>query len=116
MDPREKMFKWRQDRHITLRMLSDKSGIGEELLSMVEAGHVTHPKIAKKIQKLYGLTDEETYELMPTIHRPNHPDYNPNKYKVEVPPFTAGAVVPIKRDEVDNYLISKIAKHSNKYR
>ena len=116
MDPREKMHKWRQDRHLTLRMMSDRSGISEELLSMVEAGHVTHPLIAKKIQRLYNLTDEEAEELMPTIHRPNHPDYDPNKYKIEVPAFTAGAVVPMKRDEIDEYIISKNAKRSGVWR
>lgn len=85
MDVREKMIDWRTKNYVTLRKLSEKYGISETLLSMVEAGEVTHPNIVKKIAKAYGLTKEESYELMPENHRPNSPGYEPDKYKLPDP-------------------------------
>lgn len=80
MDVREKMIEWRKENHITLRMLSNRSGVSETLLSIVERGEVTHPKIVEKIQKVYKLTDSEAEELLPENYRKSSPKYDPNKF------------------------------------
>ena len=48
---------------------------------MVENGGVTHPKIAQMIGEAYGLEEDDIYELMPRIHRPDDEKYDPDHYK-----------------------------------
>lgn len=55
-------------------------GISEVLLKMIEAGEVTHPEIAKKIQRTLELTDLQTEELIPVHRRPHGGDYDPDRY------------------------------------
>lgn len=81
-DVREKMISWRESNDISLPKMSSKTGISQQLLRMVEGGHVTHPLIAKKIQKAYGLTDEETKYLVPKIHWEEPGLYDPERYKL----------------------------------
>lgn len=92
---RERMKKYRQVNGISVKDMAKCIGISKELVSMVEAGEVTHPKIAKKIQKAYGLTDEETEFLIPRIHRKDDEMYEPDKYMIRPMPFVS---FPIKED------------------
>lgn len=103
MTTREKMIKWREANGITLRKLSDQSGISETLLSMVEAGNVTHPKLVKIIKRLYKLTNDEAEELLPKNYRRSNPEYDPNKFVQPVPKLTDGAK-PIKKELVQIYV------------
>lgn len=54
------------------------------LLDMIKEGEVTHPNIARRIGLYFGLSDEETEELMPEIHRPSSPNYEPDKFVATV--------------------------------
>lgn len=73
------IFQKRIDLGLTLRAAAKKLQISESLLDMIENGRVTHPNIAKRIQKLYKLTDEEYYQLIPENYRPGD-KYEPTKY------------------------------------
>lgn len=77
----EQMKKYRIRHGYSIKDMSVKSGASVMLLKMLENGHVTHPKIAEQVGKAYELTREETESLMPAIHRPNDPAYEPDKYK-----------------------------------
>lgn len=94
-DVRERMRKWREANDLSYHEIAEKIGIGEQLLRMVEEGEVTHPKICKKIQKVYGLTDEETKQLMPAIHREGTPEYEPDKFKLPEDYFRKSNMVVI---------------------
>lgn len=59
-------------------------GISTVLLKMIENGAVTHPEIAKKIQRVLKLTDLQTEELIPLNRRPHGGDYDPNRYVASV--------------------------------
>ena len=74
MNVREKMVKWREKNRLSIKDLSLQSGVSIDLLGMIERGHVTHPTIAKKIGRVYGLNEKETWELMPE-------KYDPDMYK-----------------------------------
>lgn len=80
-------------------------GVSETLIKMVENGLVTHPKLAQRIGKEYGLSKKDIYELMPENYRPG-PNYNPDKYKA--PEFTIkGVLIPRKsvdEKDVDGYI------------
>lgn len=91
MNVREKMRDYRKRFGISLASMSKEIGVSEALIAMVETGDVTHPLIAKKFQNGYWLTDLETEELMPEIHRKSSPKYDPTKY-VE-PESTVGYTV-----------------------
>lgn len=80
MDVREKMQKYREENRIDLKTMSDKTGVSSGLIAFIEGGYVTHPKLARRLQKGYELTDEETEMLMPEIHRKSSPNYDPYKY------------------------------------
>ena len=82
MTAREKMIKFREDRQLDYKMLSDICGVGHDIIGMVEHGDVTHPLIVKKLQELYSLTDLEAEELLPKCRRPHDPEYEPDKYVV----------------------------------
>lgn len=110
---RKKMIYWRKSNGIDIQKMSNKTGISQQLLKMVEGGCVTHPVIAKKIQKAYELTDEETMYLVPEIHREGSETYNPDKYKV--PEDVYMKLPAAKKNElVDVYLNEK--KNKVRYR
>ena len=83
VDVRKKMEQYRKDNDISLKTMSHLTGVSSGLLALIEGGYVTHPDIARKVQKGYELTDLETEVLMPEIHRPSSPRYEPNKYRIE---------------------------------
>lgn len=115
MTTREKMIKWRNEMGVTIKSLSRRSGISETLLGMVEGGQVTHPVIAKRIQKLYGLTDKEAEELVPKIHRKSDPEYDPDKYVTPVRESFAQPARKVRdREEIDDYLFQKTANVGKK--
>lgn len=69
-DARSTIIKWRTDRQIATDVLAKHLSISARLLDEIEAGGFTHPKIALRIQKMIGLTDGETQQLV----SPNHVD------------------------------------------
>lgn len=81
MTTREKMIDWRNKSGITIKQLSLNTGVSQTLLGMVEAGHVTHPLIVKKIKRAYRLTDLEAEELLPKCRRKHGSNYDPDMYK-----------------------------------
>lgn len=108
MDAREKIIDKRTKFGITLKQVAKRIGVSEALLSMVEAGHVTHPKIARKIGQYYKLTELETEELMPKCRRPHDPAYDPT---LEEPQHgELERPIPVKKDIVDTY----IAEHQDR--
>lgn len=80
MTTREKMINWRIENDIPLRTISHWTGLSETILSMVEAGEVTHPKIVEKIRRAYHLTEKEAEELLPKNYRKSDPEYDPERY------------------------------------
>lgn len=83
MNVREKMIKFREDHLLTIKDMSDRCGISNDIIGMVEKGDVTHPFLVAKIAEAYGLTDLEAEELMPKNRRPHDPEYDPDKYVFE---------------------------------
>ena len=84
MSAREKIKRDQHARYVT----DDKNcalecGMSEVLFKMVKNGEVTHPNIARRIQKVFGLTDLEAEELMPENRRPHSPKYEPDKFVVK---------------------------------
>lgn len=93
VEVREKMEQYRKDNDISLKTMSRTTGVSSGLLALIEGGYVTHPDIAKKIQKGYKLSDEEVEKLMPEIHRKSSDKYEPNKFKIEIDK-TSPIVIP----------------------
>lgn len=103
MTTREKMVALREENGLTPKQMGEKCGVSEVLIKMVEHGEVTHPLIAKKLQKVYKLTNEETMELIPKIHRKGDPEYEPDKFVV---PERKAPVTPmaLKKDIFEVYV------------
>lgn len=80
MDVRKKLVNFRKDWGVSMLDMAKRCSISEELLSMIESGAVTHPRIAKRIGVIYGLSELEVEELMPVIHRPHGDDFDPYRY------------------------------------
>ena len=80
MTAREKMKKWREERQLDYDDISKMIDVGSHLIEMIEQGHVTHPIIARKMQKLYSLTDLEMEELLPENKREHSHEYEPDRY------------------------------------
>ena len=109
LNVREKMIKWREKNKVSIKDLSLQSGVSTDLLGMVERGHVTHPAIAKKIGRVYGLNEKETWELMPENHRPNSPRYDPDMYKEPEDSFKKAFTICTDNSnkEAKNYVLEK---------
>lgn len=113
MSIQEEMISWREKEGLTLEELSLRSGISRTLLAMIERGGVTHPDIARKVAEAYGLTEEQAYELMPKIHRPNDEKYDPKAYNIEDQvDFRKFKIIPKQMDVADIY----IAEHQKELR
>ena len=80
MTVREKMAYIRGRRDMTKKQMAGYCGVSELLLSMVEAGHVTHPNLVRRIQVAYGLNNIEAEELLPVNRRPHGGDYEPDRF------------------------------------
>lgn len=70
MDAREYITKWRTARKLTTDEVAKSLSISARLLEEVEGGGFTHPKIAVRMKEFFGLTDDETSQLV----SPNHVD------------------------------------------
>ena len=79
MDARMKMVEFRRTNGLLPIDAARKYDISLQLLHEIEAGGVTHPKIARRIQLVCGLSDEETEELVPECRRKDVND--PDRYK-----------------------------------
>lgn len=112
MTVREKMIDYRNEHYITLAKMANRLRISEELLDIIEGGGVTHPNIVERIMKEYELTSLEVNELLPTVRRPGHPDYDPNRYVVEVNPNNFG-LMP-KQDEIERYVVEHNCRQSRR--
>lgn len=99
MTVREKMKQTRLDMHMTFKDMSRLSGASPLLLERIEEGFVTHPDIARRVGSAYGLTEQETEELMPEIHRRSSPNYDPNKYVLEPEYNDKGVLIKLTLDE-----------------
>ena len=82
METRKKMVNYRTRHHKTIKEMADRCKISEALMTMVEEGEVTHPKIVKRIARVYHITELESEQLMPINHRLHGGDYDPDRYKV----------------------------------
>lgn len=80
MSAREKMILFRLDNQLTFQTLQDITGVSKGIISMVEAGEVTHPNIVAKLQKFYDLSDIEAEELLPEVRRKSSPRYDPTHF------------------------------------
>lgn len=109
LEVRERMEQYRKDNRITLETMSRMTGVSSGLLAFIEGGYVTHPDIARKVQKGYHLTDEETELLMPEIHRKSSPLYEPDKYRAPVDRYPS--VIPF---HVKKEIVLYIQEHDKK--
>lgn len=111
MTTRDKMMDFRLKNNKSLSEMSIETGVSTTLLDMIEKGYVTHPKIAEKLGEAYGLTKEETEDLMPENQRSSHPKYDPNKYKaiedIEPENIKRIKLVATPYSEMDKYMIEK---------
>lgn len=80
MTVREKIVKVREENGWTIKDAADACRISQGLMRMIEEGEVTHPKIVRRIRRLYDLTELEAEELMPECRRVNGPKYEPDRY------------------------------------
>lgn len=91
MTTREKMIKYRTDYGIDIQTMARQCRISSYLLTILEEGAVTTPKLVPQIAKAYGLTELEAEELMPLHMRPHGGDYEPDRY-VESGPLSTKVV------------------------
>ena len=54
---------------LTTKEVAVRCAVSELLIRMLDAGHVTHPRIARRVAKLLGLTPEQEEMLKPEVHR-----------------------------------------------
>lgn len=114
MAAREKMLEYRVNTGVSVRRIARRLGISVGLLDMVENGDVTHPNIALRMQKLYGLTDEETEELMPENYRKSSPKYDPDKYKLSEP--NGFTIDPSSRVYAEHPYYTQLTEHETRER
>lgn len=94
MTARETMIHKRKEMGFSTKYMAlYQYGISEVLLKMIENGAVTHPDIARKIQKVIGLSDLQTEELIPLHRRPHGGDYDPNRYVAPADRFENFSIV-----------------------
>ena len=80
MSTSSKIVDFRTSYGLLPKELAKTCDISTALLHELEAGGVTHPSIAARIQHVCGLTDEETEELLPKCRRKNSGEYEPDKH------------------------------------
>lgn len=103
MNVREKMKAWRKERDLSLDIIAKNCGVSVEILNLVEQGGITHPKLVKKIQKVYNLSEREAEELMPENYRKSSSKYDPDYYKINEVPF-AKSLPPLQSELVGIYI------------
>lgn len=85
MAQRTDLIEMRKKRGLNIYEMADICGVSVTVLAYVEDGEVTHPKIVKKIQRGYGLTDDQAELLLPINRRPHGGQYDPDKFVVPDP-------------------------------
>lgn len=82
---RDYMFAYRLEKGISLDKMAAKLKISPFLLALLEEDEtsVTHPEIVKSVAKAYKLTKEQRTMMLPPNYRPG-PDYDPNRYKLDI--------------------------------
>lgn len=98
----DKMLDFRKITKIPVREIAKRAGVSPAVISLVEKGGVTHPKLARKIQIYYGLTEEEYLEIIPDNHR----EGDPNRYTESSPPFNPK--IPPRSEEIRTYINSRL--------
>lgn len=69
MEARAKMQERIDSKSAKLRAVALELQISERLLESILNGGYTHPGIAKRLQREFGLTDEEASQLVSPTHR-----------------------------------------------
>lgn len=61
--------------------IANMVGVSVMLMDILEEGGVTHPKLAKKIGKIYKMSNYEIEAMMPVNYRKHGKQYDPDRYK-----------------------------------
>ena len=77
---RLRMVEIELERGVTRDEMAKEVDISRPLLGMVVHGEVTHPEIAKRIAKVYDLSELEYEQLIPKHRRPHDPAYDPEMF------------------------------------
>lgn len=85
MSKREYMILSRLQQGLSVLDMAIKCKTSRRIIYMLEGcdQDVTHPKIAKRVGKAYGLGKKETELLMPENYRRSSPNYDPDKFRRE---------------------------------
>lgn len=80
---RECMTLQRKKKGVSIETMAKRCKCSVILLEMLEYDEdaVTHPNIAARIAKAYGLNAKDAERLLPEIRRPSSPLYDPHKYE-----------------------------------
>lgn len=76
-----KIQKVRETIQADKQTIANLLGVSVMLMDILEEGGVTHPKLAKKIGKIYGMTGAEIEAMMPVNYRKHGKQYDPDRYK-----------------------------------
>lgn len=76
-----KIQKVRETFQADKQIIANMLGVSVMLMDILEEGGVTHPKLAKKIGKIYKMTNSEIEAMMPENYRKHSKKYDPDKYK-----------------------------------
>ncbi len=76
-----KIQKVRETLQADKQTIANLLGASVMLMDILEEGGVTHPKLARKIGKIYGMTGAEIESMMPVNYRKHGKQYDPDRYK-----------------------------------
>lgn len=76
-----KIQKVRETLQADKQTIANLLGVSVMLMDILEEGGVTHPKLARKIGKIYGMTGAEIESMMPVNYRKHGKQYDPDRYK-----------------------------------
>lgn len=77
----EKIRLVREASELSKQEIANLLGVSVMLMDILEEGGATHPKLAKKIGKIYGMTGAEIESMMPVNYRKHGKQYDPDRYK-----------------------------------
>lgn len=87
-----KIRKVRETLHADKQVIANLVGVSAMLMDILEEGGTTHPKLAKKVGKIYQMTNLEIELMMPPNYRKKHgKGYDPDKYKSPVDIYGMGS-------------------------
>ena len=86
MAPRYFMVNRRESMRLSHQTLGSLCGCSEYTIRMLEEDerYVTHPLIVDKIAKVLKLTGKQAEMMLPKNYRPNDPEYDPDRYRLDV--------------------------------